>query len=66
MARPAQGDQVLLGIVAGVTAKLFVVDFQARQSATELTPPAIATQHLLPESFIGRWIQTRAQRIGAF
>ncbi|MGA8620426.1 MAG: hypothetical protein WB660_18115 [Candidatus Sulfotelmatobacter sp.] len=66
MARPAECDQVLLGILTGVAAKLFVVDFQVRQRATELTPPAIATQHLRPESFIGRWIQARAQRIGAF
>jgi hypothetical protein len=43
----AQGDQVQLGIVAGLTAKLLVVNFQVRHRAARLTPPAIPTQNLL-------------------
>ncbi len=34
MARGAKRDQVLFGIVAGVTPKLFVVDLQIRHRAT--------------------------------
>jgi hypothetical protein len=48
VASSAHRYQVLLGIVAGVTSKLFVVDLQVRHRAARLTPPAIATQNLLP------------------
>ena len=41
-------DQVLFGVVARMAAKLFVMDFQVRHRAARLTPPAVATQHLLP------------------
>jgi hypothetical protein len=40
-------DQVLFGIIAGLAAKLFVVDLQVRDRAVRLTPPAIPTQNLL-------------------
>jgi hypothetical protein len=43
----AQRDQVQLGIVAGLTAKLLVVNFQVCHRATRLTSPAIPTQNLL-------------------
>jgi hypothetical protein len=48
----AEGDQVLFGVVARVAAKLLVVDFQVRHRAAQLTPPAIATQDLLPKALI--------------
>jgi hypothetical protein len=48
MASSAHGDQVLFAIIAGVAAKLFVVDLQVRHRAARLTPPGIATQDLLP------------------
>jgi hypothetical protein len=48
----AERNQVLFGVVAGVAAKLFVVDFEVRHRAAELTTPAVATQHLLPETFV--------------
>jgi hypothetical protein len=48
VARSAKRYQVLLGIIAAVAPKLFVVDFQVRHGAAGLTPPAIATQNLLP------------------
>ena len=47
MTRGAQRDQVLFGVVAGVTPKLFVMDFKVRHRATGLTLPAVATQDLL-------------------
>ena len=52
VARSAKGNEVLLGIIAGLTAKLFVVNFQVRHSPTRLTPPAIATQHLSPQTLV--------------
>jgi hypothetical protein len=47
MTVPAERDQVIFEVVARVTAKLFVVDFQVCHCAARLTSPAIATQHLL-------------------
>jgi hypothetical protein len=44
----AQRDEVQLGIIAGLTAKLLVVNFQVRHRPTRLTPPTIATQNALP------------------
>lgn len=47
----AECDEILLGIIAGLTAKLFVVDLQVRHRATRLTAPPIATQHLVSKGF---------------
>jgi len=38
----AQGYQVLFGILAGVTAEFFVVDFKIRDRAARLASPAIS------------------------
>jgi hypothetical protein len=48
VARSAERNQVLFGIVAGATAKLLVMDLQVRHRAAQLTSPAVATQDLLP------------------
>jgi hypothetical protein len=48
MALRAERDQVLLGVVARMAAKPFVVDFQVRHRAARLTPPAVAPENLLP------------------
>jgi hypothetical protein len=48
MALRAERDQVLLGVVAGMAAKLLMVDLQVRHRAARLTPPAITTEDLLP------------------
>jgi hypothetical protein len=44
---------LLIGVVAGVAAKLFVMDFQVRHRAGGLAPPAVAEQNLLAQIFIG-------------
>jgi len=48
----AQRNEILFGIVAGLAAKLFVVNFQIRHCAARLTPPVIASQNLLPQNFV--------------
>ena len=48
----ANGEEVLFGIVAGVAAKLFVMDFQVCHHPARLTPPAIASKHLLAQIFV--------------
>jgi len=53
VAHGAERDEVLFGIIAGLTAKLLVVDLQVRHRATRLTTPPIATQHL-PAKFLIR------------
>jgi hypothetical protein len=47
MAIDTQRYQIFFGIGTGVAAVLFVVNFQVRHRPAQLTPPAIATQHLL-------------------
>ncbi len=58
MARGAKRDQVLFGVVAGVTPKLFVMDFKVRHGAAELTPPAVAMQNLLAQTFVRQGVQS--------
>ena len=40
-------NQILLRIVAGLTAELFVMDFKIRHCAAQLASPSVATQHLI-------------------
>ena len=61
VARNAKGNKVLLRIIAGVAAKLFVMDLQVRHRAARLTPPAVTTQDLLPESLVRRRVQPQAR-----
>jgi hypothetical protein len=53
MAKRAKSDQIELGIISGLTAKLLVVDFKSRHCPAELTPPSIAPQYFLPLTFVG-------------
>jgi hypothetical protein len=47
MAPRTERNQILFGVLAGVTAEFFVVNLQIRHRAAGLTAPAIATQDLL-------------------
>jgi len=53
----AQSDQVLLQIVPGMTAKLFVMDFKVGHRAAELTPPTV---DVTPDCAAPRTIRDRA------
>jgi hypothetical protein len=46
MASRAEGDQILLGIVARLAAKLFVVNLKIRHVAARLASPAVPAEHL--------------------
>ena len=46
MACRAKRDQFFFGVVAGVAAKLFVMDLEIRHGAAGLAPPAIPMQNL--------------------
>ena len=48
MTRRAECDQILFRIVPRMAAELFVMDFQIRHGAAQLTLPVIATENLLP------------------
>jgi hypothetical protein len=43
----AQRDQILLGIVAGMAAKLLVVNLKIRHRAARLASPAIPAEHFV-------------------
>ena len=60
----AQRDQVVFRIIAGVTPKRFVMDLQVRHRATQLTPPSIATQYLLAQTFVRQGVQPRGSGFG--
>jgi hypothetical protein len=53
-------DEIQIGIFARMAAKFLMVNFQVRHCAARLTPPAIAPQHLVPQSFVRRRIQPQA------
>jgi hypothetical protein len=52
VASGAERDEVLFGIIARSTAKLFVVYLQVHHRATQLTTPPIATENLLAKVFV--------------
>jgi hypothetical protein len=52
----AKCDQVRFGVISQTAPKVLVVNFKVRHPAARLTPPAIATQDLLPEALIRRSI----------
>jgi hypothetical protein len=56
----AQRDQVGLGVGSRMAAELPVMHLKIRHRATELTPPAVATQDLLAQIFVRRGIQPQA------
>ena len=57
-------DQVLLGIISALTAKLLVVNFQIRSAPAALTSPAITAQHLLSKSIVQLEIKSQARLFG--
>src|ERR1017187_8356122 len=61
----AERDEVFFGIVARLATKLFVMDFQVRHRAARLTSPAIATEHLLPQTLVRHRIQPQAYGLRA-
>jgi len=44
-----EGDQIMLTILAGVAAKLLMVNFEVRPGATRLTTSAVSLQHSRPK-----------------
>ena len=56
VASGTQRDQVLLGVVARVSAKLIVMNFKIRHRAAGLAPPVVATKDLLAQAFVGHGV----------
>ena len=65
MAGGAERYQILFGVVARVASKFLVMDFQVDHCAAGLTPPAIATQYELPQTFVFHRIQPQASWLRA-
>ena len=48
-----QSDQVILGIVPGSVAELFMMNLKIRKAAAALTSPSIPLQHFSTELLVG-------------
>ena len=59
MAFTAEGDQILLGIVPGLAAKLFVVNFKVGHRAARLASPAVPAEHLVAKLIVQFGIQAQ-------
>jgi len=57
----AQGNQVLLGIVAGMATKFLVVDLKVGHFAARLTSPAVSTEHLVAEILVLLGVEAQAR-----
>jgi hypothetical protein len=60
MAMGAERDEVHPRITTGVTAEVFMVNFQVGHRPAGLTAPAIALQHLLPQLLVCDRIESQA------
>jgi len=58
MASSTKRDQVLLGILAGVTTESFVVDLEIGHRAAGLAPPAISSQHFIAKLLVRLGVQS--------
>lgn len=47
MACGAEGNQILLGVLSGLAAKLFVMNSEIGHRAARLASPAVAVKHLV-------------------
>ena len=55
----AEGDEVLLGVVAEVAAWVDVVDLEVGRAAAGLATPAVALQYLLAKSTVGLGVEAK-------
>src|ERR1019366_5767153 len=56
----AERDQVFLGVGSRMAAELPVVYLKLRHRATGLTPPSVATQDMLAQTFVRQGLQSQA------
>jgi hypothetical protein len=57
VALSAQGDQVLLGIMAKPTARSNMVELEITQRPAALAPPSVALEHSQLRSLVGLGIE---------
>jgi hypothetical protein len=60
MAFRAKGDQILLGVIPGLAAKLFVVNFKIGHRAARLASPTVAAEHLVAKPVVQFAVQAKA------
>ena len=53
----AEGDEVLLGVIAESASGVDVVDLEISRPAAVLAAPAVALQHLLAKATVGLWVE---------
>jgi hypothetical protein len=59
MAHRAEGDQILIGIVPGLAAELFVMNFEIGHRAARLASPAVPAEHLVAKLAVQFGIQAK-------
>jgi len=66
VARRAKRNQVFFGIVAGLTAKLLVMNFKIRHGAAGLASPAIPAEYFVAEFFVWLGIKPQARAFWSY
>jgi hypothetical protein len=61
----AEGNQILLGVLSGLAAKLFVMNFEIGHRAARLASPAITAEHVVTKLVVRVWIQAQAWLLGS-
>jgi len=61
VARCAQGDQIVLGVVSELALRLDVVDVEFARTPTTLATPAIPLQDVLAQAFVGLWVKAKSR-----
>ena len=61
MARCAQGDQIVLGVVSEMAPRVDVVDLEFAGTPATLATPTIPPQDLLAQVFVGPWVKPKSR-----
>jgi hypothetical protein len=61
VARCAQGDQIVLGVVSELAPRVDVVDVEFAGTPTTLATPAIPLQDLLAQALVGLWVKPKSR-----
>ena len=59
VARCAQGDQIVLGVVSELAPRVDVVDVEFARAPATLATPAIPLQDLLAQALVGLWVKLK-------
>jgi hypothetical protein len=61
VARCAQGDQIVPGVVSEVAPRVDVVDVEFAGTPTTLATPTVPLQDLVAQAFVGLWVKPKSR-----